>query len=66
MRYEVAQDVSLRAIGGMIAGNVERTLLWQVVGVHCKQIISHGDMQSTLALELRKGKKSGSSADSKK
>lgn len=56
MRYGVVQDVSLRAIGGMIDGNVERTLLWQVVGVRCKQIISHGDVHFTLALKLRKRK----------
>lgn len=56
MRYEVAQDVSLRAIGGMIAGNVERTLLWLVVGVYCKQIISHGRYAVYLGTEAQEAK----------
>ena len=57
VQNDVVQDVNLRAIGGMVAGNVERTLLWQVVGVHWQQIISHGDMQLNLALKLRKERK---------
>lgn len=40
-RYGVVQDVNLRAVGGMVAGNVERTVPWRVLGVHGKQNISH-------------------------
>lgn len=58
MRYDVAQDVSLRAIRTIIAGDIGRILLWQigteVVDVHCKQIISHVDMQFALAPKLTK------------
>lgn len=63
MRYDVAQDVSLRAIGGMVAGSVGAYR--SLVSVHCKHIMSHGeDMQLTLAPTLRKGeKKSGTSID---
>lgn len=48
MLYDVAHDVSLRAIGGMIAGNVGLgpCLLWWAF-VHCKQIMSHGEICSS-------------------
>lgn len=47
-----------------MAGIVERTCFWQILGLHYKQRISHGNMRFTLALELGwEGKKSGPPPD---
>lgn len=56
MRYDVAHDVSLGAIGGMVAGNVGAG---PFSGGRSLQVdhVTWGDMQFTLAPKLRKDEK---------